>query len=1123
MTRKMRRCRRRLAAMGLALAIMAANMGANLTVVLAAENDGNAITYVSDMNEKEAAGIMAEEPEQEENFYENAESEESLDEMSGELSPEEEETGGENTEENAEENMTDTEETPDAAPGESVEAPEESEEAPKESKDAPADQDGSEELTAEEQESPESSEETVAGPEETRTEAELTLDTTEERIDQLSVDVRLVVSGVLTDVSRILLTAEKESEESRYTFSYPVPPDYAEYLLDSLESAEGIDSRYENGIVSGSGLGLESGRVYTVTVRLTAPTVEYTIRHMASDTGQVLRMTTGRGEVGEMTDAEPEEIEHYMAADIENVLLENSGTEATVTYDPKTYHVYYDSQGGTYVAPKSGIYRTNVEVYKKNRDKSYIPCTPAPAKEGYHFMGWYKDKECTQEADARTTMDKDITVYAKWIEGAANYTILYMKEMLDENNKSYYVYFDSETARDVVGKSVDDSEGKNKKNPGKHYKNARRVESQMLAPDNSTIVYVYYDLKEYDLTFNLENENARIAIGGKEYEGSDYHLKVKLGMNVTDLWSTSEHITVSGNGNGNGKQFAGWTAGQNFEIFAGGHTGVTGEMLSAVSGTSAVYKGKWEDNLVQCRAEYYLQSADGKEYELSEEYSQTYAGSKGQKIEAKRIAGYTNNAGMSKVEESDGITICKFYYDRNRHDIIFRYHDDDLDTQKNIRFGDDISKYKNHQTKQSPDVTADAAFSGWYDNPQGEGKEYSFEKMPDHTLVLYAKYDLPERTVVFHWENAKETMSSTAIVKGNKLRVFPEPERKGYLFIGWRYENGEEFDPYQPISENLSLYAAWEVLPIVPYTIRYVDKAGGVEVSDPAERNGRAGRVVAARAKQLEGYVALEVNKSAELKSEEENEIVFYYRKIEDLAYTVVYRHRNGEDIRTDADLPVLSSRFVVNADLSVIQEQQEMGYVLDGKEYQIFSPDPSKDKDAPENTVIFSFVPKRSLMDEEPSVRSSGGSAGNPSDGQRGIPGYSENDSAGSAQNPLERFSGAQEEKRNADEFLRNDSLKQPETQENAKAEADAAADAQAEAGDGGRNVVAGGKIPRKNSGQVQIRIQSEPSGLAGGFMGICAAVYAAKAAAASAVLTFILAGMAVGRRSRKRRSRTR
>ena len=38
-----------------------------------------------------------------------------------------------------------------------------------------------------------------------------------------------------------------------------------------------------------------------------------------------------------------------------------------------------------------------------------------PERDGYGFDGWYTDKELTKKYDLTTKVNKDITLYAKWI------------------------------------------------------------------------------------------------------------------------------------------------------------------------------------------------------------------------------------------------------------------------------------------------------------------------------------------------------------------------------------------------------------------------------------------------------------------------------------------------------------------------------------------------------------------------------------------------------------------------------------------------------------------------------------------------------------------------------------
>jgi|GEM_PF-1149734 len=67
--------------------------------------------------------------------------------------------------------------------------------------------------------------------------------------------------------------------------------------------------------------------------------------------------------------------------------------------------VTFDSMGGSDVAedyPKWGGIVAEPEV---------------PVREGYNFLGWYTDSECTTKYNFNTPVKKDITLYAKWEKG----------------------------------------------------------------------------------------------------------------------------------------------------------------------------------------------------------------------------------------------------------------------------------------------------------------------------------------------------------------------------------------------------------------------------------------------------------------------------------------------------------------------------------------------------------------------------------------------------------------------------------------------------------------------------------------------------------------------------------
>ena len=88
-------------------------------------------------------------------------------------------------------------------------------------------------------------------------------------------------------------------------------------------------------------------------------------------------------------------------------------SSVTVTFTLKKYTVSFDAQNGSAVAPLEVEYGKPVEKP-----------TPDPAKTGFTFGGWYKEKECkTLWNFATDTVTADITLYAKWISEGTPITI----------------------------------------------------------------------------------------------------------------------------------------------------------------------------------------------------------------------------------------------------------------------------------------------------------------------------------------------------------------------------------------------------------------------------------------------------------------------------------------------------------------------------------------------------------------------------------------------------------------------------------------------------------------------------------------------------------------------------
>lgn len=71
-----------------------------------------------------------------------------------------------------------------------------------------------------------------------------------------------------------------------------------------------------------------------------------------------------------------------------------------------TYTVTFQSNGGSTVAPISGLY-----------SGSKVTKPADPTRSGFTFLGWYQDSSCTNEWDFTVdTVSSDLTLYASWTE-----------------------------------------------------------------------------------------------------------------------------------------------------------------------------------------------------------------------------------------------------------------------------------------------------------------------------------------------------------------------------------------------------------------------------------------------------------------------------------------------------------------------------------------------------------------------------------------------------------------------------------------------------------------------------------------------------------------------------------
>ena len=500
-------------------------------------------------------------------------------------------------------------------------------------------------------------------------------------------------------------------------------------------------------------------------------------------------------------------------------------------------------------------------------------------------------------ADKSVTLEKDVTVYAKWTAKEAGYTIAYFRQVWDNSTDSaHYVYDSSVSASGVVGTTVT---GTAKRNGIANCEFAS-ADSATIKADGSTVVNVYYDLIQYTFIFDLNDRNGntgKIVMNGKTYDDVNrYEIKAVLGQDISALWPTTEHTSRS-----NGDELDTWNGNYKTKRFE-----VTADMVTgADENHEVIYGAQWMDDGTKKTVNYWFQKADGSGYEKEERYCQEFVSDSG--LSAKNIYGFTKIDRPSGYPESSD-TVYNFYYNRNSYAIEYYYNGTQLKTASNIRFGADISSSTYNYTPERPEgLDSEYTFAGWYDNAELLGEPYNFTTMPANTLALYAKWEAPDKTVTLVYNDGSANGSIT--VKKGEVAEIPVPEREGYDFAGWYSDIGclVPFDVNAPVTQDVIIYAKWMKHLFTQYTVRYVvadetAEGGYRDIADSKTLRGMVDSVVREKALALDGeyagYAVDASSKTLTLKSSaSENVIMFIYTSPADLKYKVRYTY-DGKVVR---------------------------------------------------------------------------------------------------------------------------------------------------------------------------------------------------------------------------------
>ncbi|MFX3949554.1 InlB B-repeat-containing protein [Streptococcus suis] len=630
------------------------------------------------------------------------------------------------------------------------------------------------------------------------------------------------------------------------------------------------------------------------------------------------------------------EVRNYTYANFEKTdsleLTRSSGQEIDVYYTRKEYILSYNTNGGSYIPPQTGLYNAKVNL-----------TTTIPTREGYTFDGWYDNANLTgSPISGSVTLDKNKTLYAKWKADTVKYTIAYYKEVYNNSTgQTDYAYEKSVTAQGQVGTIIQASTAPEMSSVPIGYEKEtaygkNSTSSIIVAADGSSTLKVYYSLIRYTFVFDLNNPNGRITMGGRTYSDSNYRITdVVLGKDISRQWPSSisnpkEIYDDTNYGNSWSPRYYSFNSWDNSPDpnYKTKRYEVTEDLIAKADRNTRTrtLKANWTQSTTQASVEYWLQQPDGS-YQKSNYYSQSFirTGSLG----AKQIFGYdylvdgVTPSGYQSSQTARNPYTYRFYYNRKSSEIHYIYKSEVLKTEKGILFDADISssRYNFEPTQRPSGVDSDYEWKGWYTD-SNLTEAYTFDKMPSDKLVLYAKWVAPNMAVSFDLNGGEGTAPETQTVEKKKTAtVVADPTRAHYDFDGWftAKEGGERYVWSKPVTENITLYARWKPQPL-KYMVKYVDAttnkslAADKVIESPALELHQA---IKENALAITGYRPDASSKTLDL-TYDNNEIIFYYSdRTAKIPYTVRYLLKDGDN--DDSNNTVLLPEDHLEADANMI------------------------------------------------------------------------------------------------------------------------------------------------------------------------------------------------------------
>ena len=140
-----------------------------------------------------------------------------------------------------------------------------------------------------------------------------------------------------------------------------------------------------------------------------------------------------------------------------------------------------------------------------------------------------------------------------------------------------------------------------------------------------------------------------------------------------------------------------------------------------------------------------------------------------------------------------------------------------------ITFEETVYRYGDCVTVPPNPAKEGYTFSRWYNEDTGDS--YIPETMPAYDVTLVAEWKINEYDV--EWLNEGEVYKFDTYEYGTEISLPGEPDKEGYVFMGWNDSDGNFVEFPFTVTDNTSFTAVWE-----PIEFTVIFDANGTEFSD---------------------------------------------------------------------------------------------------------------------------------------------------------------------------------------------------------------------------------------------------------------------------------------------------